>query len=578
MKKLISMTAIIIITACLSAQPQKMSYQAVIRNNSGQLVTSHSIGMRISILQGSASGTAVYVETQTPTTNANGLATVEIGNGTVVSGTFSAINWASGIYYLKTETDPAGGTSYTITGTSQLLSTPYALYAKTAGNGSLWTQNGAKISYNAGDVGIGISNPAAFLNVFGNCDLNHPLLLLTENQDDYARMMFKSVAFPTKNWSISGAFWPEDWMSTLNFYYSNGTTGNNLVSICGNGNVGIGTDDPIAKLEVAGQMKITGGAPGEGKILTSDAGGLASWQVPGPWLKNGADIFFNTGKIGIGTNVPQALLSLSGNSDPVNPHLLITEVLEDYTRIMFKNTSSPTKDWTIASISRASDDNSVMNFYYNNGTTGKNIMTVEGSGRVGIGTSLPARLLHVYGTGNPRILIESPDQAPELNLQRGSTTHALYVNGSYDLTFFCGGDIMALTHDGKLGIGTTTPNYTLDVRGTIGNNTTLYHSDMRWKTDIKPIKYGVSDLLKLNSVSYLWNTNDYPEMGFDNETQLGFIAQEFEKVIPELVRTDEQGFKSIDYVKLTPVLVEAIKEQQKQIDELKQLVQSLINK
>ena len=145
MKKLISLTAIIIVTASLSAQPQKISYQAVIRNNSGQLITSHAVGMRLSILQGSASGTAVYVETQTPTTNANGLATIEIGGGTVVSGTFSAINWASGIYYLKTETDPAGGTSYTITGTSQILSVPYALYAKNAGNGSLWTQSSSNI-------------------------------------------------------------------------------------------------------------------------------------------------------------------------------------------------------------------------------------------------------------------------------------------------------------------------------------------------------------------------------------------------------------------------------------------------
>ena len=137
---------------------------------------------------------------------------------------------------------------------------------------------------------------------------------------------------------------------------------------------------------------------------------------------------------------------------------------------------------------------------------------------------------------------------------------------------------MSLTDDGKVGIGTTTPNYTLDVRGTIGNNTTLYHSDMRWKKDIQPLKYGVSELVKLNSVTYLWNANDYPDMGFDTETQFGFIAQEFEKVIPELVRTDNDGYKSIDYVKLTPVLVEAIKEQQKQIDELKLLVNALMQK
>ena len=114
-----------------SAQPQKMSYQAVIRNASSALVVSHSVGMKISILQGSSSGSAVYAETQTPTTNANGLATIEIGGGTVVTGTFAGIDWSTGTYYIKTETDPAGGADYTITGTSQLLSVPYALYAKT---------------------------------------------------------------------------------------------------------------------------------------------------------------------------------------------------------------------------------------------------------------------------------------------------------------------------------------------------------------------------------------------------------------------------------------------------------------
>jgi len=118
-----------------SAQaPEKMSYQAVVRDASDNLVTSTSIGMQISILQGSTDGTPVYVETQITTSNANGLVSIEIGstNATVVSGDFSTIDWANGIYFIKTETDPAGGTSYTITGTSQLLSVPYALHAKTA--------------------------------------------------------------------------------------------------------------------------------------------------------------------------------------------------------------------------------------------------------------------------------------------------------------------------------------------------------------------------------------------------------------------------------------------------------------
>ncbi|MCJ7934124.1 MAG: collagen-like protein [Chryseobacterium sp.] len=117
----------------LSQAPEKMSYQAVIRNGSGQLLSNQSIGVRASILQGSPAGAAVYSERLTGSTNSNGLISLEIGTGTVLSGTFATIDWPSGNYYLKTETDPTGGTTYTITGTSQLLSVPYAMYAKSAG-------------------------------------------------------------------------------------------------------------------------------------------------------------------------------------------------------------------------------------------------------------------------------------------------------------------------------------------------------------------------------------------------------------------------------------------------------------
>jgi hypothetical protein len=133
MKRVFTILIAILSTAGMFAQSSlKMSYQAVIRNSSDVLVINTQIGMQISILQGSTNGTAVYVETQTPTTNANGLVSIEIGNGTVVSGDFTTINWANGPYFIKTETDPTAGTNYTITGTSQLLSVPYALHAKTA--------------------------------------------------------------------------------------------------------------------------------------------------------------------------------------------------------------------------------------------------------------------------------------------------------------------------------------------------------------------------------------------------------------------------------------------------------------
>jgi len=162
MEKIITICAAILMTASMLAQaPQKMSYQAVIRNTSNALVTNSAVGMRISILQTSPNGTAVYVETQTPTTNANGLASIEIGSGTVVSGNFSTIDWANGPYFVKTETDPTGGTNYTITGTSQLLSVPYALHAK---NTDSWSVNADTI-YTFKKVGIGTLSPKLSLDL-----------------------------------------------------------------------------------------------------------------------------------------------------------------------------------------------------------------------------------------------------------------------------------------------------------------------------------------------------------------------------------------------------------------------------
>lgn len=135
MKKILLTAGMMLGLHLIDAQaPEKMSYQAVMRNVSGQLLANQNIGVKVSVLQGSPAGTAVYSERLTGTTNINGLISMEIGTGAVLSGTFSAINWASGNYYLKTETDPSGGTSYTISGTSQLLSVPYAMYAKTSGN------------------------------------------------------------------------------------------------------------------------------------------------------------------------------------------------------------------------------------------------------------------------------------------------------------------------------------------------------------------------------------------------------------------------------------------------------------
>lgn len=134
MKKLTLFLILLQSIITLAQAPQKMSYQSVVRNASNQVLANQSIGVKISILEGSLTGTTVYSETHTATTNSNGLFTLETGGGIPTTGTFSAINWGNGSHYIKSEIDVTGGTNYALSGTMELLSVPYALYAATAGN------------------------------------------------------------------------------------------------------------------------------------------------------------------------------------------------------------------------------------------------------------------------------------------------------------------------------------------------------------------------------------------------------------------------------------------------------------
>jgi hypothetical protein len=143
---------------------------------------------------------------------------------------------------------------------------------------------------------------------------------------------------------------------------------------------------------------------------------------------------------------------------------------------------------------------------------------------------------------------------------------------------------MSITGIGNVGIGTTTPGYKLTVNGTAWcSSGTWTGSDIRWKKNIKDLNNSLSAILDLNPVSYDLKTDEFPQMGFETGKQIGLIAQDVEKIFPELVRIDNNGYKSVSYEKLSVLLVAGIKEQQqqiqnqqKEIDDLKTLVQDLI--
>ena len=119
----------VFIIEAFSQSPNKMSYQAVIRNAANDILSNKSVKVKVSILKGNSSGTTVYSEIHNPTTDIRGVINLIIGQGTQSSGNLSEISWGNDTYYLKTETDPNNGTHYSLTGTSQLLSVPFAFYA-----------------------------------------------------------------------------------------------------------------------------------------------------------------------------------------------------------------------------------------------------------------------------------------------------------------------------------------------------------------------------------------------------------------------------------------------------------------
>ena len=273
----------------LGQAPEKIDFQAMARDGSGNPLLVQTIGVRISVIQGA---TTVYTERHTPQTDDYGLFMLHIGDGTPLSGNFSSIDWSLGNHKVKVEVDPNGGYVYLNMGTSVLTSTPYALYGEDddadpgnefqtlsvvgndltisdgntitlpGGGSSLWQQNGSDIYYDAGFVGIGTDTPVKEFHLFNGTGSGGGTYLSMIDAiieaDDYSYIEFNGtgfagITFNAQNQSVNAGLFYSYYNDLV--MIKTGNTDNRLV-VDETGNVGIATSTPDAKLDVDGDVKL----------------------------------------------------------------------------------------------------------------------------------------------------------------------------------------------------------------------------------------------------------------------------------------------------------------------------------
>jgi len=230
------------------------------------------------------------------------------------------------------------------------------------------------------------------------------------------------------------------------------------------------------------------------------------------------------------------------------------------------------------------------------GTNNTTRMFLLSDGKLGIGNSSPGSTLTVGSTDGtvPGEITLNPTAASneggQINFKRslnGSTVDwsiDQYGTSASDARFriFNTSELngMVIKENGFIGMGNSAPTVRLQVTGDIIANSIAGSSDARFKTNISPITNSLQKVLALRGVHFNWNTTAFPERMFSDKKTIGFIAQEVEKVVPEIVQTENtpEQYKSVHYDKVVALLVEAIKEQQKQINQLQKQVKKLRKK
>ncbi len=491
MKKLTLTFALIMAITIVMSQPSAFKYQTLVRDASGEVLSNQPVSFQISILQGSASGTNVYTETHTATTNQFGLVSFEIGNGTVVSGDFGTIDWGSDDYFLQIELDENGSNNYQLMGTSQLLSVPYSLYAASTGDTSRWRKSNDNLYYKNGNIGIGTSTPDAKLSII--CDSAPHPVKIESTSDFYTGFNIKNshahLAGNVDSWSLlmatrkSGGYAGLEDGSFAIRQHSPGVDYTRFL-IDQNGNLGIGTLTPQTKMHIQdGDLRLTNGQIDFGvdnRVIKYTTNGKLSVQSP-------SDV-----SMVIDDNNNQGNAAFTISKDNIDPNLA-TEIFR-----------------------------------------------VQENGRVGIGTSNPQRMLHVSG-GDAQfdapqwcdLVIRTTEPGTDASLFLRTATDSIWGNDNYWAIYnkvsqgnklvFQKNDSkkMVITSEGSMGIGTAYPNETAVLEVTSTEKGFL--PPRMTSTQIAAIQNPANGLMAYSTTDkhiYVFNSTDgeWKRLAYDSES------------------------------------------------------------
>ncbi len=412
-----------------------------------------------------------------------------------------------------------------------------------------------------------------------------------------------------------------DQRSTADNFFLDIWDGSNIHTVMyidSNGLMGLGTNYPKAPIDIVGtgvfrSAKVSF-ATGVGSYVRigydttnswgylaadNSAAGPRDFRIDGKPLElntgnKSGDVYIaagGLGKVGVGTTTPNAFLTVklsndnqqgvnvsSGSNSNINFQPLTGTNLgfqainfNGYFNSAEKRYNSSKYRWRLGADQRSTADNFFLDIW--NGSTINTAMYIDSSGRVGFGTSSLAANLHIDPKGPGGICLGGASggggyTALVMNItsQKGGRAEINSIKSAGSKY----GVLTLNTNGGNVGIGDTSASEKLSVSGNICYTGSIGScSDRRYKTNIITMGSMLTNVMALEPVTYNWRVKEFPDKNFNDKKQLGFIAQDIEKIFPELVLTDQNGYKSVDYVKITPILVKAVQEQQNEIEILK---------